>query len=411
MSRTKISFRNSVSRNMLTLCAGLALAMFTPLARHADAQDGRVAARQTTRTKPSTPQEVWTAVVPRIDVALRESNNAIAARIATLDEFFAERQQGARPFAEAVLSLEGKARATAGIGEELVGGLGQLLGQKRPSGPNSFVVYVRDRFRTKVLDPAELKTVVDEAVAGYVGDATEIEGRLLVDLKADIDDRALDLRLQLPALRVETAAGASCDAVIGETLDAAAKDLGVALGMFVASNYIGDKVAQRVTPKDASKARKALVNILVGIGVDQAMDRAARQAGYDPEKELTARTSAGIDRIRSLVVEGDPQAVGTFVSLFKFREAHPDPAAREACREAMDALERSSNLGLRVRLITLHNERHRQLATALAGHVFGREAVRTPLRLLPALDAGKAPTSESVVRWAKSITNVYGGTR
>ena len=126
--------------------------------------------------------------------------------------------------------------------------------------------------------------------------------------------------------------------------------------MFVAANVIGDKVADRITPKDTSKAGKMLLNLLVGIGVDQAMDQAARKAGYDPEKELTAKTSAGIDRIRSLVVEGDSDAVGCYISLFKYRERIPTLTS-QSVRPGHRALERSANLGLRIRLITLHNER------------------------------------------------------
>ena len=109
MSKTMISFRNSGSRMLPTLCASLVLAPFTPLARHADAQMTGKARTQETTKKPSTPQEVWTATSPSY-LALRESKDAMTARIATLDEFFAERKQGTRPFAEAVLGLEGKAR-------------------------------------------------------------------------------------------------------------------------------------------------------------------------------------------------------------------------------------------------------------------------------------------------------------
>src|ERR1035437_2288877 len=116
MSHTVIGLRHH-KRLLLSLCAGLALAVFTPAVRYAGAQEAPAAEKQATGKKPSEPDDIWTAAAPRLNRALRESNDAMTARIAKLDEFFAERKEGARPFAEAVLGLEGKARAAAGLGE------------------------------------------------------------------------------------------------------------------------------------------------------------------------------------------------------------------------------------------------------------------------------------------------------
>lgn len=358
------------------------------------------------------PQDAWAAARPRVERALRESESAINARIAKLDEFFAERKEGARPFAESVLSLEGKARASSALAETVLGGLNEALGGKPVTGPDSFTIYVRQRFRQQVLDPAKVKQAVEDAVSGYLGDAAEIEARLLVSLKADIDDSALDLRGSLPDLRAEAAAGEQYDAVVGETLDAAAMDLVVSLGMYVVSNYISDKVTDRLAPDGTRRDVKSVGNFILGMFVvDPILGKVAEGAGYDPEGDVTAKTMAGLDRIRALVVGGDPDAVKLYTALFNYREGHPDGAVRDACRQAIEALEHSANLGLRIRLASLHNERCRRLTTALIAHIFGPEAARTPVRLLPPLDPKTVPAPKALIGWAKRVTTAYGGTR
>src|SRR5450759_1128690 len=49
------------------------------------------------------PREAWVAVATSLRQAERDSATAVESQLARINEFFAGRKQGARPFAEAVL--------------------------------------------------------------------------------------------------------------------------------------------------------------------------------------------------------------------------------------------------------------------------------------------------------------------
>lgn len=389
------------------LCIALALSIGAPLARAAD--DRHAAAENPAGKKPSTPDDIRMAAASRLDRALGESSDAIKARLKALEEFFAERKAGARPFAQAVLGMEGKGRAAASFGAMAIGGIAGLLGEKPQAPPDALTPYVRQRFRALVLDPEQVKQAIEDAMSGFLGDLTEIEGRLLVDLRADIGDSMLDLRGAMPDVRAEAAAGGQHEAIISDTLDTASKDLAVSLGMFVVSNFLGGKLADQVTPQDAPPAVQFMASLLTGVAVDKALDQAARQAGYDAEGSVVAKTTAGIDRIRTLVIDGDPNAVPRYVALYRLREQHPNAEVRATCGQAVDVLERTTNLGLRNRLVMLHNERSRRRTAVLTAHLFGPEAAKTRVSLYSPLDPKDVPPATNVIRYAQETIALYGG--
>ena len=181
-------------------------------------------------------------------------------------------------------------------------------------------------------------------------------------------------------------------------------DLTVGLGSYIVSNLIGDKVAQQITPKDTSNAGRFAVNVATGLAVDKALEQGIKAMGYDPERDVAARTAAGIDRIRGAIIDGDPEVVKVYPDLSTFRRMHPDQSVRDACRRADEALERAANLGLRLRLTKVRNERYRGLWTALMSHLCGPEAARSPFLMYEPLDAEKCSPAGDITRWAGEIT-------
>jgi len=342
-----------------------------------------------------------------LDGYINESEAALDARMADLRSFFEERKGGSRRFAQSVLGIEGKLMVGGGVLSDLIDEISVAGGGARK--PSALNKYVKDLFRKDVLDPAQAKQAVDEAVSGFLGDLAGSEARLLVKLKADLGDDQLALPRSLPTM--EGIGREHYEATIRETVNGAVTDLGVSLAMFVASNIVSDKIVDKALPKDTSKGGRFIAGILTGIAVDMAVDKAAKEAGYDPEKALAAKTAVGIDRICQSIIDGDPTVLQFYPTLKVLRRMHPDEAVREACQRADEAVKRSANLGLREQLRNLRNDRHRRLWRVLTGHLVGPEAASSPFLMYTPLDAAKTSPAADIIRWADSITTIYGGTK
>jgi hypothetical protein len=333
-----------------------------------------------------------------------ESEAALESRMADLRSFFEERKSGTRRFAQSMLGIEGKVMVSGLAMQELLD-----AASGNSNKPSVLRKYVGDHFRSDVLDPATIKREVDRAVSGFLGDLAGIEARLLVRLKADIGDGELSIPRSLP--NMEGVGKRQYDAMIGSTIDAALADIGVSLGMFVASNYVSGKIVDKAAPKEASKGGKFLVNLIVGIAVDKLLEEAAKGAGYDPEKKLADGAADGIDRIRGAVIDGDPALARFYPTLKVLRRMHPEVAVREACEQADESVKRYANLGLHERLRGLRNDRYRRLWVVLTARIVGEEAAKSPFQMYTPLDAQKCSPPDAIIRWADSITDFYGGKR
>jgi hypothetical protein len=325
-----------------------------------------------------------------LDRYISESEAALTSRMADLRSFFEERKANTRQFAHSVLGTRGKIEAGATIVGDLINQFATGFGAAR-SKPQWLENYINNTFRDEVLDPAKAKRAVDDAVSGFLGDLAGTESRLLVKLKADFGDADLDLPRLLTG--VNGIGGGQYEAMITDTVEIAVKDLGISLGMFVVSNIVSDKLVEATAPEDMSKGGKFVANILANLAVDAALDKAAKEAGYDPEKVLAAKVSAGIDQMSRLLIDGDPAVLKLYPNLSIFRRMHPDQAVRDACKRADEAVMRNGNLGLHERLRRLRNDRYRRLWTVLTGHLFGPEAAKSPFLMYAPLDAAKCSPS------------------
>ncbi|WP_422927515.1 hypothetical protein [Singulisphaera sp. PoT] len=344
-----------------------------------------------------------------LDQYLEETEERLRIRMDGLKGFFEARKEGAPLFASAVLDLGAKGRLAGSFLESFATQAGRALGlTSGGDGPDGFTLFVRRAFSENVLDRGAAVREMQRALAGFREDLVESEARLLVSLGVDVPDDAIARGLAMPDLRHELAALDLCDAMIAEGVDGASTDLGASLGMFVVSNFLGDQLAKRATPEDASRPRQFGTNIAAGIAVEAALGEGVKAMGYDPEKALANRTRAGIDNICTAVIEGDNSMGAIYPTLSIFRRSHPDAAVRLACQRADEAVTRASNLGLRERLRWMRNERYRSLWKSLMTHLIGPEAASSPLLMYIPLDAGRCSPPDQIIRWAESIVGAFG---
>ena len=343
----------------------------------------------------------WAAAIPRIRQAELDSQAAIKSQLARIDEFFAARKEGARPFAAAVLGTEGKLQAAGAAVEGAVKVLDELFGSKPARGPDSFTLYVGRSFRQHVLDTGELQKAIDDSVAAYRGELQRLEGKLLVDLRADLDDTGLDFAGALPGVRANDAVGNQGNAMIAEAVKDAAGDFSAMIVKFAVSTAIGNAVSDRLTRKEDSGLKKLGVNLAVGAAVDGAIDAGLAQAGYDPERDLSAKVTASLDRMRARLVDGDPRAVEAYLYLRLNRLLYIDPAVHAACRRATDAIEGSGDLGLRQTLLVVHDRRVEARRAGLYRLILGTDpAVQPSLRL---------PMGDQITKYAQQCEAYWKG--
>ncbi len=355
--------------------------------------------------KPVSPVLAWEAIERRLARADRDSTAVAEAQLAGINEFFAGRKRGARPFAQAVLGMQGKFASIGCLLGDAAGGLDQLLGGQ--PHPPAFSHYAREQFGVHVFTTRQLQKAIDRAVAGYAGDVRALEGRLLVDLRADLDDAGFDFTRALPVIRAGKAVAGESNAMISQAIDAAAKDFSATIVKFAVSTAIGNAVGDRLTSVGDSGIKQLGINFGAGVAVDKVLDEGIARAGYDPESALAAKVTAALDRMRVLLIEGNARTVRNYSILLAYRDGHPDQTIRSACREATNVMERGANLGLRRGLLALHAERSRFRKAALRKLFFGDGApVETviPVRIDPEITF----TPDEILKLARQYRDFYG---
>jgi hypothetical protein len=344
-------------------------------------------------------EAAWNAAYKRLIQAEAESRQACDARIAACSAFFTARQRGAGRFAGEVLGLEGKLRATGGMIENGVNAVGQYFGYG-PGGKDSFTRHVESRFRELVISPDQVRQVTREALAGYQDDMRRIEGRVLVDLRADLSDNALAFASPDAGMLL-----GNDDFIVRQVASDAAGDLGVSLVKLIISSVLSDAVTDKVMDKNDSFLKRQGTNFAIGMAMDKALDQAALAGGYDPQKRIEVRVKATLDRLAAEIVEGRKVSSDAFVIMSRWSNLHPDGRVRDAAAKAVAVMERSPGIGLRARLLSLHWSRVRSRSLALSRHILGPGV---PLRLTHSLKLGDT-TPETLIDLANQCSRDFGG--
>jgi hypothetical protein len=322
-------------------------------------------------------QRAWTTIVPRLDEADRLSRTAVNDQLAEIDHFFSERRAGVKLFAGKVLSLSGK---------------WNYAKSKLPiAADDAHLRYVAEQFASAVFSDDDLRKAIQAAVDGYLGRVAAIEGRLLVDVRADLSEQALKMPAapRLPVSEAELRR--QFETSLADVTRLAARDVGRATSLTTAS-LVGGEIATVIAVRVAAAVAVRLgvsagivgagaasswatfgVGIVVGFAVDAALNKAAKAAGYDPAAAVEQRVNAVLDDVRKLIVEGDSESKYLYDRLSKAARDDADPAAREQSARSAEEIRGSGNLGLRRELLRLHEERAALRRAALRRVIFSGE--------------------------------------
>jgi len=307
--------------------------------------------------------KAWALIEPRLDEADRASRAALDEQLAGIDDFFRARQAGVRPFAEEVLSLGGKweyAKSTLPTAEA-----------------DAHARYLNEKFETYLFRIDDLKQTLEQAIGGYVSRVQGLESKLLVDVRADLSDKQF-AAAGLPTVLVsDEAFRAEFARLLQETAAATSADFRVSMSREVTS-FVAGEVAAVVAVRIASAVATRLgisagvlstgaasswatfgLALAAAVVVDVAISQIISLAGYDPVDAVAEKVQAALNQIRSLLVDGNPEALAAYEKLRRMQSDDSDGNVRAACRRAADSIEGSGNLGLRRELLKLHDERAR----------------------------------------------------
>jgi hypothetical protein len=254
--------------------------------------------------------ETWAKVRQQLDRLDAETVDAIPGAVATLQQFFAKCRAGARPFASDVLSF----RATW-----------VYLCSKLPwAAPQAHRDDLRRRFERHVLASGQLEQAIAASVQAYLDVQRDAEDRLLLVLRADLDDLPQSV---LPDLRSDERLRHEFDRMVHEVAGTAAGhtayDVGRLAGSLVAVD-LADAVAVRVLATVTTRlgvscsllgvgTTSAVVTCGVGfvlaVLADMAIDWVVGWY-YDPAGAIAARVEHALDTSCRLLVEGDAQVPG-----------------------------------------------------------------------------------------------------
>ncbi|MBA4017244.1 MAG: hypothetical protein C0483_08730 [Pirellula sp.] len=314
-------------------------------------------------------RRAWSAIQPRLDAADQAAQAALDEQLRGVEEFFEHREAGVKPFAEAVLSLRGK---------------WEFAKSKLPTADDdAHLRYLNTKFEDHVFKIDDLKQTVEHAVGGFVSRVQGVEGKLLVDVRADLSDGEF-AAAGLPKflLNDETFRAEFDRAVAGAAAEVAA-DFQIAVSREVVSFVAGEVAAQvAVRVATAVAARLGVSAGVLGTGaaagwatfglglvaavvVDVAISHVAKMAGYDPVARVSERVEAVLRDVRSLLIDGNPEARALYEQMRQMEATDPDPEVRKACRDSVAKVGAGDELGLRNELRKLHEVRARLRREAL----------------------------------------------
>jgi hypothetical protein len=306
-------------------------------------------------------EKAWTRIEPRLAEADRKAAAVIEEEIKSLGEFFEGRRAGVRPFAEAVLSMRGK---------------WVYLKSKLPSAEDdAHLRYLNEQFEKHVFKIDDLRQAIEQSVTVQLGRMEGIENQLLAEIRDELSEGlprgapAIDIAEDEAKFRHEY--GRLLSVVSMEV----ARDTKVALSREAGSLVAGEVAAViAVRVATAVATRLGISGGVLGVGaasgwatfgiglvaavvIDFAIDKAAKAAGYDPVVKVSQKVDEVLSQVRTLLIDGDPDARMTLEKLKQMAVDDPDPTVRAECQKAVDAIDGGGQLGLRHEMQRLQLER------------------------------------------------------
>ncbi|MCE9603458.1 MAG: hypothetical protein K8U03_00990 [Planctomycetia bacterium] len=319
-------------------------------------------------------RKAWDKIEPRIDEADREALECLKVELASIDEFFYERRAGTKPFAEAVLSLQGK---------------WVFVKSKLPTvDDDAHLKFLQEKFEQNIFAIADLKTVIESAIGGYVSRVQGIENQLLVDVRADLSEREFAVPGAPLAALPEQEFRRRFERLLQDVAEAVARDSQFAVSREVVS-FVSGEIAAQIAVRVATAVATRLgvsagilgtgaasswatfgIGLVAAVAIDVAIDRITKIAGYDPAEKISEKVRDVLKQVRTLLVEGDPEALAALDKLRSMARSDNDATVRAESQKAVDSIEAGGSLGLRRELLKLHETRAKLRREALRRLVF-----------------------------------------
>ena len=248
------------------------------------------------------PIDLQAIAAPHLQLATDRSQQIIDDQLAPIDAFFLSTKEGTAKFAELSLGWGSKWRLVADSVPYTQG--------KRHSE------YLRSKFEENIFTPEQFETVIRQSVDGYLDELQSIESRMLVDLRADLEDFPAESVLRsLDAKQWQDTFDDAIAKATAATSDQIGSDVGTQLVSIITGEVL-TQVAVRLGVSSGILTSGAVsgwatfgVGIVVGLVIDQLVT-IAWDHWTDPKGKLTKQLNMKLQEINILVRNGDSQVQG-----------------------------------------------------------------------------------------------------
>ncbi len=267
----------------------------------------------------------WEKVERHLSAAERMSNDATDQNVGRIQGFFAERKGHAREFGEDVLSMSGKwawvkSRLPFTDGDE-------------------HETFLRESFERHLFKGDELKELVEATVASYLSELEKIDNETLVAIRADLSDSELATSELGSVLSSDQSFRQAYARVVEAVVPVVERDMKLTGGREAAAfvgSEIGVAIASRIltavaarlgvsggilTTGAASGVATLGAGLVAAFVVDMALDWVLKKAGYDPAGDIASKVNETLDKVESLLVEGDGAASGLRQEFVRMKQA------------------------------------------------------------------------------------------
>jgi len=312
--------------------------------------------------------QAWNKISSRLRQAQRSSSEG-AQQLQYVREFFAEKRQRSRGFADDVLGWGGKWAFVKG----------KVLGDEG----KAHQLFMRQAFERHFFTAHDLQELMESVITAHLSELEGEENALLVAIRADLSEQDLPALKALSALKSDEAFCEQYRKLLDQVAPIVSRDMKVTIGR-EAVIWVGSDIAAVVTVRVASAVAVRLgvsggilgtgaasgvatlgVGVAVGFVVDGAADWVMRKAGYDPSGEIAGKVSDALIGIEKLLLDGDPGAYQTYQKLLHLQDRDPVYFVRDECRRAANSIDAGGALGLRHELNRLRTLRIRLCEAAL----------------------------------------------
>jgi len=271
------------------------LVLFAPKAPIKPQVDTRPPA---TRSVPK-PEEI---AKPHLHRAEQEAARVIDEHLRKLDDFFAQAKKNTHRFAEEALGWGSKFRL-------IQDSLGLSDGNKHKR-------FLQDRFEAHFFTPDQLKEEVQKVVQSYLAHLRDIESKMLVALRADLDDFSTDIPIVQLDDRVLQQ---KYDQAISQIMEATGHDLGANIGVTIVSVITGEVMAHvairlgvsaGILGTGASSTWATLGAGLVASIIVESVVSWVWDAIADPRGKLVAELNKKLDEVHRLIADGSSDGKG-----------------------------------------------------------------------------------------------------